>query len=199
MSSDDEVEVTPGYKISKKVDMNTIMTMDEEDESLRKYKEALLGKSALAGDIGPSDDPRRVVIQEMRVIIKDDGIDDIVYDIADGDASKMKDKPFTLKEKANYKIQVVFRVQHEIVAGLKFINLVYRQGVRVAKEFEMLGSFPPQSEPHTVVFPRHGWDEAPAGMVSRGKYKGKHKFVDDDGETHLEYEYAFAIKKSWDK
>ncbi len=62
----------------------------------------------------------------------------------------------------------------------------------------MLGSFPPQAEAHTVVFPRHGWDEAPSGMLSRGSYKGKHKFVDDDGQVHLEYDYAFAIKKEWD-
>ncbi len=45
MSDDEGPEQTPGYKISKKVDMNTIMSMDNEDESLRKYKEALLGKA----------------------------------------------------------------------------------------------------------------------------------------------------------
>lgn len=50
MSDDEAVEGTPGYKISKKVDMGTIMQMDAEDESLRKYKEALLGK-AMAGDV----------------------------------------------------------------------------------------------------------------------------------------------------
>jgi Rho GDP-dissociation inhibitor len=195
--SDDEVEGTPGYKISKKVDMNTIMTMDAEDESLRKYKEALLGK-ALQGAPSPSDDPRRVVIKEMRVIVKDRPEGDIVYDLAQrGSEEKLKDNPFTLKEKCEYKIQVSFVVQHEIVAGLKFINLVYRKGVRVAKEEEMLGSFPPQSDPHVVVFPRHGWEEAPHGMLYRGAYKGRHKFIDDDGQTHLEYEYGFNIKKDW--
>jgi len=195
--SDDEGEGTPGYKISKKVDMNTIMTMDAEDESLRKYKEALLGK-ALSTEVAPTDDPRRVVVKEMRVIVKDRPDGDIVYDLAQrGAEEKLKDNPFTLKEKCEYKIQVSFKVQHEIVAGLKFINLVYRKGVRVAKEEEMLGSFPPQADPHLVVFPRHGWEEAPNGMLYRGSYKGRHKFVDDDGQTHLEYEYSFNIKKDW--
>ena len=199
MSDDEAAEGTPGYKISKKVDMGTIMQMDAEDESLRKYKEALLGK-ALAGDVAPSDDPRRVVIKEMRVIVKDRPGGDIVYDLAQkGSEEKLKDTPFTLKEQCEYKIQVSFKIQHEIVAGLKFVNMVYRKGVRVAKEEEMLGSFPPQSDPHVVVFPRHGWEEAPSGMLSRGSYKGRHKFVDDDGQTHLEYEYAFAIKKDWNE
>jgi len=196
--SDDEPEQTPGYKVSKKVDMDSIMKMDEEDESLRKYKEALLGKAALSGTAAPSDDHRRVVITEMRVICKDRPGGDIMYDLHARDAEKtLKDKPFTLREKSEYKIQVCFRVQHEIVAGLKFLNTVYRQGVRVAREEEMLGSFPPQPDPHVVVFPRHGWEEAPSGMLSRGSYKGKHRFVDDDGQCHLEYEYSFAIKKDW--
>jgi Rho GDP-dissociation inhibitor len=199
MSDDEGPEQTPGYKISKKVDMGTILTMDNEDESLRKYKEALLGKAALGGAAAPADDPRRVVVTRMKVICKDRPGGDIVYDFVErGSEQKLKDQPFTLKEKCEYKIEVSFKVQHEIVAGLKFINLVFRKGVRVAKEEEMLGSFPPQPEPHVVVFPRHGWEEAPSGMLARGAYKGKHKFVDDDGECHLEYEYNFAIKKDWE-
>jgi len=51
MSDDEGPETTPGYKISKKVDMGTILEMDNEDESLRKYKEALLGKAALSGAV----------------------------------------------------------------------------------------------------------------------------------------------------
>jgi Rho GDP-dissociation inhibitor len=199
MSDDEGPEQTPGYKVAKKVDLGTILEMDNEDESLRKYKEALLGKAALSGDIAPSDDPRRVVITKMKVICKDRPAGDIVYDFTEkGSESKLKDQPFTLKEKCEYKIEVFFKVQHEIVSGLKLINLVYRKGVRVAKEEEMLGSFPPQLESHLVTLPRHGWETAPDGMLARGSYKGKHKFVDDDGHNHLEYEYTFAIKKDWD-
>jgi hypothetical protein len=51
MADDEGPETTPGYKISKKVDMGTILEMDNEDESLRKYKEALLGKAALSGAV----------------------------------------------------------------------------------------------------------------------------------------------------
>jgi len=61
----------------------------------------------------------------------------------------------------------------------------------------MIGSFAPQKEPHIITIPRNGWDEAPKGIVARGKYKANSKFVDDDGQVHLEYDYAFAIKKDW--
>lgn len=61
----------------------------------------------------------------------------------------------------------------------------------------MLGSFAPQAATHDVTFPRHGWDEAPSGMLSRGKYTAVSKFIDDDKQNHLEYEYCFAIKKDW--
>ena len=43
----------------------------------------------------------------------------------------------------------------------------------VDKSNTMLGSFGPQADPHVVVFPRHGWDEAPSGMLARGDYKAK--------------------------
>ena len=36
-------------------------------------------------------------------------------------------------------IQITFRVQQEIVSGLKFVNKFYKAGIRVAKEETMLG------------------------------------------------------------
>lgn len=67
----------------------------------------------------------------------------------------------------------------------------------VGTEKEMLGSFGPQKEPHTVVFPRKGYEEAPSGMLAKGSYKAKSRYVDDDKQCHLEYEYTFKIAKDW--
>lgn len=61
----------------------------------------------------------------------------------------------------------------------------------------MLGSYPPQEKPFEVTFPRFGWDEAPSGTLARGSYKAVSKFVDDDDQCHLQFEYAFSIKKNW--
>jgi len=140
-----------------------------------------------------TDDPRRVVILKMRVICEGRPDGDIVYNLdTQDDVDKMKNTPFTLKEGCNYKIEVTFKVQHEIVSGLKYVNRVYRKGVQVMREDEMLGSFGPQAKPHVVLFPRHGWEAAPSGMLARGSYSAKSAFLDDDKQKHLEYQYAFG-------
>jgi Rho GDP-dissociation inhibitor len=41
----DDDEDTPGYKAPAKVDLTTIQQMDADDESLVKYKQALLGNT----------------------------------------------------------------------------------------------------------------------------------------------------------
>jgi len=187
-------ESVPEYKVGKKVALDELLAADKDDESLRKYKESLLGN---LHDVA-SDDPRRVVVKEMRVAFESRPGGDIVYPLDSAEELiKMKNTPFTLKESCNYKITVVFKVQHDIVSGLKYVNSVYRKGIRVAKDDQMIGSFGPQAKPHEVTFPRHGWEEAPSGLLARGSYTAKSQFVDDDGELHLEYEYAFAIKKDW--
>jgi hypothetical protein len=43
---------------------------------------------------------------------------------------KLKERPFVLKENCKYKIKILFRVQHDIVTGLKYVNFVYKGGVR---------------------------------------------------------------------
>lgn len=77
------------------------------------------------------DDPRRVVIKEMRVIFEDRPDGDIVYTLdSKEELDKMKHTPFVMKEGSKYKIRVTFRVQHDIVSGLKYVNTVYRKGIR---------------------------------------------------------------------
>jgi len=194
--SDDEKGDVPEYKVGKKVALNELLSQDSNDESLRKYKESLLGN--LDPAISPKDDPRRVVIKELKIIFEDRPGGDITYTLeTKEDLERMKKTPFVLKEGCHYKTKVSFKIQHDIVSGLKYINLVYRKGIRVAKEQTMIGSFGPQVAPHEVVFPRHGWEEAPSGMLSRGSYTAKSQFVDDDEQTHLEFEYAFDIKSDW--
>lgn len=72
------------------------------------------------------------------------------------------------------------------------------------KDETMLGSFAPSAQPYELIIPRKGWEEAPKGMIARGKYKATSKvqadimhyltlqFVDDDDQVHLEYDYAFG-------
>lgn len=40
-------------------------------------------------------------------------------------------------------------------------------------------------------------DEAPSGILARGRYDAVSKFVDDDDHTHLKFEWSFDISKEW--
>jgi len=58
-------------------------------------------------------------MQEMKVVVKDNDGKNVVYDLKGADAAKqLKDKPFVLKEGSQYKIQLSFKCQHEIITGL---------------------------------------------------------------------------------
>lgn len=198
MADDEDFgETTEGYQVSKKVGLKEIMEQEAEDESLRKYKEALLGKS-MDPEVSPPNDPRRVVIKKMEIIVEGREDNTIVMDLAaDGAEKNLKQNPFTLKEGCKFKTRIEFKVQHEIVSGLKLVSVMKKKGIKVASGQEMLGSFPPQKDYHSVVFPRHGWQDAPSGMLARGNFVGKHRFVDDDRQCHLEYEFGMALKKNW--
>jgi hypothetical protein len=41
-------------------------------------------------------------------------------------------------------------------------------------------------------------EEAPAGMLYRGTYDAFSRFMDDDKNEHLSFNWTFEIKKSWD-
>jgi len=189
-------EHNDSYNPGEKIDMKTLQEMDAEDESLRKYKEALLGK--MDDLVSPSDDPRKVVIQSMVILFENRPDGNLEFKLgSDSEIATLKKSSIVFKEGCSYKIQVNFKVQHEIVSGLKYLNQVYRKGIRAAKEEEMLGSFGPQKDNHSVVFPKQGWDQAPKGALARGTYTAKSKFIDDDKQTHMQYEYTFQIKKDW--
>jgi len=189
--------LVPDYQVSKKVTVDQILTMDTADESLRKYKESLLG--AAAKEIyAPKDDPRRAVVLEFKIWFENRPGGDIAYKLdAPGALEKLKSQPFTLKEGCNYKMSITFRIQHEIVSGLKYVNIVTRHGIKVSRDEAMIGSYAPQKDSYTVNFPRIGWEEAPSGMLARGHYKAKSQFIDDDKVNHMEFDYEFELKKDW--
>lgn len=60
----------------------------------------------------------------------------------------------------------------------------------------MVGSFGPSAAETTAVLCK---DTAPSGMLARGSYIAKSKFIDDDGNCHLECEWQLKIKKDWSK
>jgi hypothetical protein len=156
-----------------------------------------------------------------------------------------------IKEGCEYKTQLTFRVQNELISGLKYKNTVAgaSSGIVLLRVNEMLGSYGPDPQKTNVfVFPRREWEEgtrptleeartpcrsalpahppvisqpdglthagvpvllanissanpslrtAPSGMMARGTYKCTTTFVDDDGTTHLTFNYKLVIAKDF--
>ncbi|OLY82687.1 Rho GDP-dissociation inhibitor [Smittium mucronatum] len=92
------------------------------------------------------------------------------------------------------KAKISLRIQHDVISGLKYLHAVKRAGITVDKTEEMLGSYGPSDEEYEKKFLP---EEAPSGMLARGKYTVKSKFIDDDNISHLEWEWIMEIKKDW--
>ncbi|KAI8322260.1 rho-gdp dissociation inhibitor [Martensiomyces pterosporus] len=195
MSQQDNDDLVPteteGYKVGEKKTLTEFQTLDANDDSLNKWKASLgLGQSATAAF---PDDPRKVIVKSL--ILKS-GSKVIEMDVSTPQAIEaLKNNVIVIKEGVTYSFTIQFWIQHEVVSGLKFLQRVTRKGIRVDKMEEMCGSYGPKSEPQGKEFPSA---EAPSGMLARGKYSVKSKFIDDDMHTHLEWEWTMEIKRDWE-
>ncbi|XP_065876062.1 rho GDP-dissociation inhibitor 1-like [Euphorbia lathyris] len=161
---------------------------DKDDESLRKWKEQLLGSVDIE-NIGETLDPE---VKILSLSIISPGRPDIVLSVPED--GKVKGTWFTLKEGSPYNLMFTIQVSNNIVSGLKYTNTVWKTGVKVDTTKEMLGTFSPQPEPYTLTMPE---ENTPSGMFARGQYSAKSKFLDDDNKCYLEINYTFEIRKDW--
>ena len=93
-------------------------------------------------------------------------------------------------------MRLKFRVHNDIVFGLKYCNVVKKKGIVVEKYEEVIGTFAPVGGKEYCIDMTP--EETPGGFLYRGEYKGKSMFIDNDGIVHLQFEYTFNIKKTWD-
>ncbi|KAI3965312.1 hypothetical protein MKW92_001647 [Papaver armeniacum] len=119
---------------------------DKEDESLRRWKEQLLGSVDL-NSVGETLDPD---VKILSLSINSPGRDAIVLPIPD-----------------RYSLEFSFKVSNNIVSGLKYTNTVWKTAVK-----EMLGTFSPQEEPYKHEMPE---ETTPSGIFARGQYSAKTK------------------------
>ncbi|KAF3345507.1 Putative dioxygenase [Verticillium dahliae VDG2] len=168
---------------------------DQGDESLQRYKESL-GLGGGGKDLSDPNDPRVCIIESLSM--QSPGRGPVTIDLSTpGSEKTLKDKPFKIKEGATFSMTAKFRVQHEILSGLQYVQIVKRKGIRVSKDTEMLGSFAPNTDKtpiYTKTFPE---EVAPSGMLLRGTYYAFTSFVDDDKKVHLAFEWSFDIAKDW--
>jgi len=197
MSSEDHLEVE-GDELDKNYNppppktLEEILDTDKEDESLRRYKESLLG-GAVTGEtiIYDASDSRNVIVRKLALMVE--GMPDKELDLS-GDLSRLKEQKFKIKEGIQYRIRIDFIVQREIVHGLKYIQKTSRNKIPVDTNVNMVGSYAPKLEMQSFTA---GVEEAPSGMLSRGGYSVTSTFTDDDKNIHLKWEWKFEISKDW--
>ncbi|CAK7274685.1 rho GDP dissociation inhibitor [Sporothrix epigloea] len=192
---DDVHEDTPGYKLSQpKQSLATYQQMDAGDESLQRYKESLgLGGGT---DLSDPSDSRVCIIKSLT--LESVGRDPVTIDLSvPGSEATLKNHPFTIKEGSRFTMVATFKVQHEVLSGLRYVQVVKRKGVRVSKDSEMLGSYAPNTNKQPLYTKRFQEEEAPSGMLARGHYVASSSFVDDDKKTHLAFDWSFDIAKDW--
>ncbi|MBN3283124.1 GDIR1 inhibitor, partial [Polyodon spathula] len=184
-----EGETSVNYKPPAQKTLQEIQQLDQDDESLRKYKEALLGNVNIT-----VADPNAPNVQVTKLTLMCETAPlPLTLDLT-GDLEGFKKQSFVLKEGVEYKIKISFKVNRDIVSGLKYVQQTYRKGVKIDKTDYMVGSYGPRPEEYEFLTPL---EEAPKGMLARGTYNIKSKFTDDDKHDHLSWEWNLNIKKEW--
>ncbi|XP_039008636.1 rho GDP-dissociation inhibitor 1-like [Hibiscus syriacus] len=185
---DDNDQDESSLQLGPQYSLREQLEKDKDDESLRKWKEQLLGGVDI-NNIGETLEPE---VKFLSVAIVAPDREDIVLAIPED--GKPPGLWFTLKEASHYRLKFSFQVSNNIVSGLRYTNTVWKTGVKVYSTKEMIGTFSPQLEPYTHEMPE---ETAPSGFLARGSYTAKSKFLDDDNKCYLEINYTFAIRKDW--
>ncbi|GJJ79153.1 Rho GDP-dissociation inhibitor [Entomortierella parvispora] len=187
-NDDDDFGNNTGYKPGEKRSLAELNKLDADDESLARWKASL---GVASSGVSKLEDPHNVVVLQLQLLVE--GRPDVILDLTQS-VEALKQHSFTIKEGVEYRLKVVFKVQHEVVSGLKYRQVVKRMGVTVDKSEEMIGSYAANPQTYEKKF---AVEEAPSGMMARGHYEAKSKFIDDDGTIHKEWNWSFDIKKDW--
>ncbi|KAL0390895.1 UNVERIFIED_CONTAM: Rho GDP-dissociation inhibitor 1 [Sesamum calycinum] len=158
----------------------------KEDESLRRWKEKLLG--CLESDLNGQMEPE-VKFHSIGIVSSDFGEISTPFPMNEEQCKRVL---FTLQEGSEYRLKLTFSVLHNIVSGLAYTNTVWKAGLKVDQSRGMLGTFAPQREPYVHTLEE---ETTPSGVLARGVYTAKLKFEDDDKRRHMELDYSFEIRK----
>ena len=74
-----------------------------------------------------------------------EGRSDVIINLNQpGQLEQLKNKPFTIREGATFRMKARFKVQHQILSGMKYVQVVKRVGLS-NKMQEMIGSYSPNT------------------------------------------------------
>ncbi|KAK4776799.1 hypothetical protein SAY86_005487 [Trapa natans] len=198
---------------------------DKGYEVQRGWKQLLLGSShgplTVVNNGGKKESSSEVHI--LSLAIQCSGRSDLVLPIpilssSSSSSPSSKRTLFVLKEGSRCRTKFSFLVLSSAVSGLRYTYAVWKTGVRgeihsksiiipskynihrfqygyaVGNTKIMVGTFSPRKEPYWYETEE---ETIPTGILARGSYFVRTKFVDDDGKCHLELNYYFEIRKNW--
>lgn len=111
---------------------------DAEDESLQRYKESL-GLGGGGKDLSDPNDPRDCIILTLEM--NSEGRPPVKLELSAPDAlNTLKDHPFKIKEGSKFNLTATFKVQHNVLSGLQYVQVIKRKGIRIDKLQEMIVS-----------------------------------------------------------
>ncbi|XP_054991157.1 rho GDP-dissociation inhibitor 3 [Sorex araneus] len=181
-------EALPEYRAPGRKSLQEIQQLDRDDQSLAAYKRALLGPLPAGGDVGQPH------VQVTRLtLVSEQAPGPIIMDLTAGPAA-LRAQVFVLKEGVDYRVTIAFKVNREIVSGLKCLHHVYRQGLRVDKAVHMVGSYGPSAREYEFTT---AVEAAPRGALVRGAYVVRSFFTDDDRNEHMSWEWGLRLSQDW--
>ncbi|TIC66020.1 E set domain-containing protein [Wallemia mellicola] len=192
-----ETSTTPGYNPGEKKTVDEYAKLDQHDESLNKWKASL----GITGDASaPADKPK---VEFLTLSLEAPTLNNpIKFNLSDfipnqsaESKQHLKSNPVNIKENSDYNVKLDFKVNYDVISGLKYVQVVKRSGITVDKLQEMIGSYGPKAEVYEKRFPT---EESPSGMLARsGQYQVRSRITDDDGNLYLDFEWSFKITKEW--
>ncbi|CAI0386184.1 unnamed protein product, partial [Linum tenue] len=146
----------------------------QDDDSLRRWKEKLLG--SISGELN-GETEAEVRFHSIGIMCSDFGeVTTPLPIVANENESRSSRLLFTLREGSQYQLKFTFTVLHNIVSGLTYSNTVWKSGIQVDQNKRMLGTFAPQREPYVHTLEE---ETTPSGILARGTYSAKLKVSPD--------------------
>ncbi|EKM59409.1 uncharacterized protein PHACADRAFT_157776 [Phanerochaete carnosa HHB-10118-sp] len=185
------------YKPGAAKSIDEYAKLDAEDESLARWKASL---GIVPGASTPASGPKFTILSLELVSPSMPPDHTLIMDLQDLSQPKLdalKKTTFTIKEGVDYNVRMTFRVNHSIISGVRYIQIVKRANIKVDKLDQMLGSYGvhPKGEPYVKNFDT---EESPSGLLARsGSYSVRSRVVDDDGEVFADWEWSFKLGKEW--
>ncbi|CAL9103104.1 unnamed protein product, partial [Musa acuminata var. zebrina] len=112
-----------GFVPSPLIPLSDQVEKDKEDESLRRWKEKLLG--GVDGELNSKVEPE-VTFHSIGVV--SEGFANLITSLPV--AKNQSQILFTLKEGSKYRLRLTFTVRHNIVSGLTYSNVVWKRGIK---------------------------------------------------------------------